>query len=142
MNGFDAFYDLFPRKQGVSKQAALKAWNRIDPDIFVTKKIMDRLREHIAGEWAGKEAQFIPHPATWLNQRRWEDGENAPLPQAADPTEGRPTFLTGMPKWPEPTEAERAEGKQLLHDLQKKLMDRLDMRSRLRTKAKISQMNQ
>ena len=24
-------------------------------------------------QWQKDEGQFIPHPATWLNQRRWED---------------------------------------------------------------------
>jgi hypothetical protein len=32
-----------------------------------------------ATQWRklGTELQFIPHPATWLNQRRWEDDVTA-----------------------------------------------------------------
>jgi hypothetical protein len=30
---------------------------------------------------AGKEKQFVPHPATWLNGRRWEDDVAAIAPQ-------------------------------------------------------------
>jgi hypothetical protein len=29
---------------------------------------------HVASEqWRRDDGRFIPHPATWLNQRRWED---------------------------------------------------------------------
>jgi hypothetical protein len=26
-----------------------------------------------SAEWTKDGGQFIPHPATWLNQKRWED---------------------------------------------------------------------
>ena len=67
---FDRFYDLYPRK--VSKQATIKAFNRL------TKKdidlAMDALPKHIS-YWTtkGTEIDYIPHPSTWLNQRKFED---------------------------------------------------------------------
>ena len=32
-------------------------------------------------QWTRDGGQFIPYPATWLNQRRWEDEHLSPLPQ-------------------------------------------------------------
>lgn len=71
------FWPTYPRKTGTSKANALKALQKIaqadkgDLDDLATA-IMTGLKRHI-GLWAGKDEQFIPHAATWLNQRRWED---------------------------------------------------------------------
>ena len=32
-------------------------------------------------QWNRDNGQFIPHPATWLNQRRWEDELTIQLPE-------------------------------------------------------------
>ena len=40
-----------------------------------------------------KESQFIPHPATWLNQERWEDDQEA-APQVRSRTAD--TYNTGL----------------------------------------------
>ncbi len=65
---FDEFWTAYPKK--VSKPRALKAWKRIKPD--EVDAVMSGL-ERWKTQWAGKDAEFIPHPATWLNDRRWED---------------------------------------------------------------------
>lgn len=62
---FDAFYIAYPRK--VSKANARKAWVKNDCKL---SEILPALENHKKG-W--KDPQYIPHPATWLNQRRWED---------------------------------------------------------------------
>lgn len=74
---FEAFWSHYPRR--VQKGAALKAWKKL------TAK--DRLAateraEWVAGCWAyhdphGERLQFMPHPATWLNARGWEDDDGA-----------------------------------------------------------------
>lgn len=67
---FDAFYRLYPRKTG--KGAAERAWRgkavqeRID---YILPALQAQLR---AGMFQ-KEKQYIPHPATWLNRKQWED---------------------------------------------------------------------
>jgi hypothetical protein len=68
MEGFDEFWKLYPRH--TSRKVAELKWKGLSP----TQKdaAIKALPKHIQG-WAGKEMQFIPHPATWLNQRRWED---------------------------------------------------------------------
>ena len=67
---FDAFWEEYPKK--VAKQDALKAWEKISAEL--TPQIMDGLRRwKNSDEWSRDDGRYIPHPATWLNGRRWED---------------------------------------------------------------------
>ena len=70
LDGFDAFYSAYPRK--VNKPQAQKAWAKIKPSEH--QAITEGLtRWKASRDWAKDDGQFIPHPATWLNGRRWED---------------------------------------------------------------------
>ena len=62
---FESFYSSYPRK--VAKPQAKKAWSK---NKCVLAEVLPALEQH-KKTW--KDPQFIPHPATWLNQRRWED---------------------------------------------------------------------
>jgi hypothetical protein len=68
INTFDLFYSKYPRR--VAKPRALKAWLSLKPNDELVQVILGSLEKQIP-LW--KDPQFIPHPATWLNQRRWED---------------------------------------------------------------------
>ncbi len=67
---FDTFWAAYPRKIG--KQAAKKAfakvpksaWPKLVPAIDAQKK---------SRQWTVEDGRFIPNPATWLNQGRWDD---------------------------------------------------------------------
>ena len=68
---FDAFWNRYPRKikKSYAKAKYLKALeDGVDP-----KVILDGLnRARI--EWAADgRPEFIPHPSSWINQKRWED---------------------------------------------------------------------
>lgn len=70
---FAEFWQAYPRK--VAKPAAEKAWRRVAGE---ADAILAGLRRSIGCEqWAKGGGQFIPHPATWLNGRRWEDSIDA-----------------------------------------------------------------
>lgn len=64
---FDTFWAQYPRKVG--KQAAIKAYTKAlkltTPDVVIAG--VERLKRE------AREPQFIPHPATWLNEGRWDD---------------------------------------------------------------------
>jgi hypothetical protein len=62
---FETFYSTYPRK--VSKTNAEKAWKK---QKCVLSEVMPSLQKQMK-LW--NDPQFIPHPATWLNGRRWED---------------------------------------------------------------------
>ena len=65
---FEEFWDVYPRK--VSKHQAQKVFSKIDDKHY--EKII-KATEVFAKETLNTEMRFIPHPATYLNQRRYED---------------------------------------------------------------------
>jgi hypothetical protein len=69
---FESFWKIYPRKIG--KGAALRAWSKLKEPKSTLALISDSLEWQIKSEqWTRDGGQFIPHPATYLNQRRWED---------------------------------------------------------------------
>lgn len=67
--GFAQFWAAYPRKQ--AKQAAKKAWQKLQPcPELVTEMLAALERQKVSEQWQGG---IIPHAATWLNGRRWED---------------------------------------------------------------------
>lgn len=70
--GFADFWAIWPNR--VSKPKAIEAWEKVSPDDALKLQILDAVRwQAQTTKWTKDEGQFIPHPATWLNQRRWED---------------------------------------------------------------------
>jgi hypothetical protein len=66
------FWECYPLK--VKKPKALAAFMKPKPD----QALLDRMLEAIEGQkqsraWRKDNGQFIPHPATWLADRQWED---------------------------------------------------------------------
>lgn len=74
-DGFAEFWSRYPRK--TAKPRALKAFRAAKLNGHLPEVLAD-LDSRIGGEWAGKEPQYIPHPATYLNDRRWEDAASEP----------------------------------------------------------------
>lgn len=69
---FDQFWDAYPKK--VAKEPAKKAFLKHKPDQALLDKVLDALQRYKrTDQWTRDNGQFIPNPATWLNQRRWED---------------------------------------------------------------------
>lgn len=69
---FDQFWAEYPRK--ASKQAALKAWNKIDPDEALARQIIQAVERFKRDpSWQQDNGRYIPYAATFLNNRRWED---------------------------------------------------------------------
>lgn len=75
---FVAFWAEYPRRSG--KGAAAKAWKAATKRASV-EAIMDGLRAHLPA-FSQTEDKWIPMPATWLNQNRWED-DPPPRPRIA-----------------------------------------------------------
>lgn len=69
---FASFWKLYPRK--VCKAAAEKAWKKlkVTDDLF-TLITQGLAKQVVSRDWTKDNGQFIPHPATWLNGKRWED---------------------------------------------------------------------
>ena len=58
----------------MAKQEAEKCWRKLRPDANLREKILRALRaQKQSRQWTRDGGEFIPHPATWLHQRRFED---------------------------------------------------------------------
>jgi hypothetical protein len=68
--GFEQFHAAYPRH--VAKADAEKAWRQVVKPEEVPA-ILARIEINKLGEWKGMEKRFIPHPASWLRGRRWND---------------------------------------------------------------------
>jgi hypothetical protein len=69
---FDEFWAAYPRKVG--KEAARKAWRRIKPTADHLAKVLLAIENAKKScQWHKDNGQYIPNPATWLNQGRWDD---------------------------------------------------------------------
>lgn len=81
---FTAFWAVYLRKVG--KGQARKAWrsavigHRVNPKTIIAAA--ERFRDECRSR--GTAIEFIPHPATWLNGERWDDGSGE------DPAIGSP----------------------------------------------------
>lgn len=79
---FSRFWSKYPRRIG--KQDAFRAWKKHGCHKLVEEIIVALDRQHA---WMTREeGRFIPNPATWLNQGRWDDEP----PQSFGPQERRP----------------------------------------------------
>ena len=69
---FEEFWDAYPRK--AAKTAAIKAWNRLNPDAALFGRIMDAIAaSKNSGQWQRENGRYVPNPLNWLNQGRWDD---------------------------------------------------------------------
>ena len=82
-DGFDEFWAAYPRKVG--KGDALKAWKKIKPSGELRSRISAAIEAAKGCEqWQRENGRFIPNPATWLNQERWDDDYGGPAPSSRE----------------------------------------------------------
>jgi len=68
---FELFWKPYPKKVG--KPAALKAFKSQHINGELNLLLADIESKKSSDAWTKNNGQFIPNPATYLNQRRWED---------------------------------------------------------------------
>ncbi len=68
---FLQFWQAYPRKVG--KRAAWIAWKRLKLNGQAGDLIRAVRVQASSDQWTRDGGQYVPHPATWLNQGRWED---------------------------------------------------------------------
>lgn len=75
---FERFWKAYPKKRG--KDAAFRVWEKRRkahdlPPVDELLAVLDvAVQSH---DWQKDNGQFIPYPATWLNQGRWADDFSA-----------------------------------------------------------------
>ena len=69
---FLRFWEAFPRR--TQKANAAKAWKKLNPDAELIERILAAISwQKKQDQWLREGGRYIPHPATWLNARGWED---------------------------------------------------------------------
>lgn len=69
---FVNFWTAYPRK--AAKPAAAKAFKSVKVNALLLQIILADIERRKAGQdWQKEDGKFVPNPATYLNQRRWED---------------------------------------------------------------------
>lgn len=66
---FDAFWAVYPRKVG--KGEARKAFAKVKAPVSMLIEAVNTQKQ--SHQWTKNGGEYIPNPATWLNQGRWED---------------------------------------------------------------------
>ena len=91
---FNDFYKSYPRKtaKGLARKAWCSAINKAEPDDIISKASL------FASSVDGKDKKFIPHPATWLNQERWDDEIFAQTDEVQDQASLVRAIFAGMGK--------------------------------------------
>ena len=68
-DGFEEFWQAYPKKVG--KDAATKSWLKTKARIDDVLPALEWQKE--SDQWRRNDGQYIPNPATYLNQGRWQD---------------------------------------------------------------------
>ena len=69
---FDRFWSAYPRKE--SKPAARRAFDKIGVDETLLETMLSAIeKQKSSPQWNKDNGEYIPHPATWLNNQRWLD---------------------------------------------------------------------
>lgn len=88
LDGFEALWSAYPRR--TARRDAERAWTRLRPPPDLRETILAAVTAQLRPGGTlnpPNGPRFIPHAATWLNGRRWEDA--APAAKTADPLNGR-----------------------------------------------------
>lgn len=96
-DGFDDFWSAYPRKQ--ARANAIGPWNRLAETDRAAAIDDVRRRSCLDPQWLNEGGKFVPHAATYLNQKRWLD-QWTPTGQFSRTTntniENARRFLEGM----------------------------------------------
>ncbi len=96
---FNAFWSAYPNKTG--KLKAWQSWKRFKLDKCVAEVTSAVRLQARSSQWLKMNGQYVPNPATWLNQGRWMDEiENAAQEQVE-------AGLSAAQKWMQKTGGSR-----------------------------------
>ena len=87
LEDFELWYAAYPRK--VARGAAERAFAKAIKTAAIEDLIAGATR--YAKAVSGKEPEFVAHPATWLNGKRWLDGDGISKPRG--PKAPPPAYL-------------------------------------------------
>ena len=91
---FEQCYAAYPRHEG--RQTALKAWQKLAPSSGEIAAILAAIAwQRRLPRWLEEGGKYVPHFATYLNNRRWEDEP----PQHAGLSSKTASNLANIAEW-------------------------------------------
>lgn len=82
---FETFWKAYPRR--VAKDKALLAFVKTNPTHDKTDAMVRAIESQSkTEEWTPDRMRYVPHPTTWLNQKRWTDETAGKKPSSAQDT--------------------------------------------------------
>jgi hypothetical protein len=106
---FEKFWKLYPRRE--HRRVAERSWGKLKA--ADRSAVLADIPKRQAANWAGRALSYIPHAASYLNQRQWQD-ELMPSAAAAVSPYAPPKPYEPLPAV---TEEQRSANKQALRDL-------------------------
>ena len=100
-NDFLIFWEAYPRKVG--KDDAWKAWkkrNGSKPALDIIVKAIETQKK--SDQWIRDGGQYIPNPATWINQGRWADEPIEQHPLKGKVSDATLNTVTALQDWRPP----------------------------------------
>jgi hypothetical protein len=80
---FALFWDAYPKKK--SKGRAEKVFLKLKPSEELLSRMINAIKiQKMSEDWVKNQGQFIPHPATWLNDEAWEDDHSGSIKISRD----------------------------------------------------------
>ncbi len=99
---FDSWYELYPKKESVGQ--AEKTFGSMVTDLDTARAVFVAIREQRDGmlqKIAAGERRFVPHPSTWISEKKWLDETAGPVvvspvsQEPAEPVKCKPSFGDG-----------------------------------------------
>ena len=78
---FEMFWEAYPRKE--NRQKAFEVFGRVNVPVMV---LLEAVRQQQGSDqWNREGGRFIPSPARWLEEKRWQDRltQNTAIPKGA-----------------------------------------------------------
>ena len=73
---FEEFWNAYPKKR--AKDDAKKAFDKRKPDRALLDQMLSAIQlQRSTDDWLKDAGKFIPYPATWINDGRWQDEVSA-----------------------------------------------------------------
>ena len=95
---FEAWWKQYPRTLNASKERASALFEKLsETDKQLAEQALGAFRRSVAGE----EERFIPHPTTWLNQRRFETVAQPEAEAGPEAWERRVRTFAATGRWPD-----------------------------------------
>lgn len=89
LHRFDEWYKAYPRKS--NRGQAEKAWLKLQPDDTLIDTMLRAVEiQKKSADWTKDGGTFIPHPGTWLNNKRWLDEVAGYIPTESLPWAHKP----------------------------------------------------